>query len=127
MLNIDINSMSLVELSQHLEDLDRHKAEVLRSIEQRKKQEKKAVTQQLREFAASKGFSWDELFSDGTVVTKAKKGRGRYKSVPRFRNPQDPEQTWTGRGTRPQWFKDALNNGVDPQSMAIANPEGAAE
>ena len=127
MLNIDINSMSLVELSQHLEDLDRHKAEVLRSIEQRKKQEKKAVTQQLRELAASKGFSWDELFSDGTVATKAKNGRGRYKSVPRFRNPQNPEQTWTGRGTRPQWFKDALNNGVDPQSMAIANPEGAAE
>ena len=127
MINIDINSMSLVELSQHLEDLDRHKHEVLRSIEQRKKQEKKAVTQQLREFAASKGFSWDELFSEGAAPAKAKNGRGRYKSVPRFRNPQDPDQTWTGRGTRPQWFKDALNNGVDPQSMAIANPEGAAE
>ena len=122
MLNIDINSMSLVELSQHLENLERHKAEVLRSIEQRKKQEKKAVTQQLREFAASKGFSWNELFSDGTVATKVD-GRGRYKSMPRFRNPNNPDQTWTGRGTRPQWFKDALNSGVIPESMAIENAE----
>ena len=122
MLNIDINSMSLVELSQHLENLERHKAEVLRSVEQRKRQEKKAVTQQLREFAASKGFSWDELFSDGTVPTKID-GRGRYKSMPRFRNPNNPDQTWTGRGTRPQWFKDALNSGVSPQAMAIENAE----
>ena len=123
MLNIDISAMSLVELSKHLEDLERHKADVMRSIEQRKKQEKKVVAQELREYAASKGFSWNELFSDGTAAPKPKNGRGRYKSIPRFRNPQNPEQTWTGRGTRPQWFKDALNNGVTTESMAIANPE----
>ena len=120
MINIDISGMSFVELNQHLKDLDDHKADVMRTIEQRRKQEKKQVTQELKEFAASKGFSWQELFSDGAPAAP-KVGRGRYKSKPRFRNPNNPEQTWTGRGTRPQWFKDALNSGVDPQSMAIAD------
>ncbi|MCK5549998.1 MAG: H-NS histone family protein, partial [Hyphomicrobiaceae bacterium] len=32
-------------------------------------------------------------------------GRGKGKSVaPKYANPDDPSQTWTGRGRRPRWL-----------------------
>lgn len=32
-------------------------------------------------------------------------------SVPRYRNPADRTQTWSGRGRPPQWLKQELANG----------------
>ncbi|MCB1766993.1 MAG: H-NS histone family protein, partial [Candidatus Competibacteraceae bacterium] len=34
---------------------------------------------------------------------------GRRKGRPKYRNPADPDQTWTGRGKMPNWLKDAPN------------------
>ena len=34
---------------------------------------------------------------------------GRRKGKPKYRNPDNPEQTWTGRGKKPSWLKDALD------------------
>jgi len=41
------------------------------------------------------------------------------KNPPRFRNPANPSQTWSGRGRRPQWIKDAEANGTPLEAMAI--------
>lgn len=35
--------------------------------------------------------------------------------VPKFRNPANPEQTWTGRGKKPGWLKQA----ADPEALRI--------
>lgn len=32
---------------------------------------------------------------------------------PRFRNPGDPSQTWSGRGKRPRWVTDLLKTGME--------------
>ena len=40
--------------------------------------------------------------------------------VPKYRNPENPTQTWSGRGKRPQWFNDALKKrGVTTDSLMI--------
>ena len=119
MLNIDISAMSIPELSEHLMEIENHKNTVIKAIEQRKKQDKKALTQELKDFAESRGFSWDELFSNKGAPAANKVGRGRYKSEPKYCNPDDSTQTWTGRGTRPRWFKDALARGVSADQMLI--------
>lgn len=31
--------------------------------------------------------------------------------LPRYRNPDDPSQTWSGRGRQPTWVADALASG----------------
>jgi DNA-binding protein H-NS len=39
---------------------------------------------------------------------------------PKYRNPEDPSQTWTGRGKRPLWFVAALKKrGVTEESLLI--------
>jgi DNA-binding protein H-NS len=36
----------------------------------------------------------------------------------KYRNPDDPQQTWSGRGRQPQWFKEAIASGRAPSEMA---------
>jgi len=33
------------------------------------------------------------------------------KLPPKYRNPDNPEQTWAGRGLQPKWLTQALNSG----------------
>lgn len=40
---------------------------------------------------------------------------GRRKGKAKYRNPANPEQTWTGRGKKPNWLRDAPN----PESCRI--------
>ncbi|MCE5232266.1 MAG: H-NS histone family protein [Mizugakiibacter sp.] len=49
-----------------------------------------------------------------------KRGKRRGAGVPKYRNPADPSQTWTGYGKRPMWFQQALKrSGVTEESLLI--------
>lgn len=39
---------------------------------------------------------------------------------PRFANPADEEQTWTGKGRRPDWFVQAVEAGKSPEELMIS-------
>jgi DNA-binding protein H-NS len=39
----------------------------------------------------------------------------------KYRNPANPEQTWTGRGKRPQWLRDALDQGANLEEFAVVS------
>ena len=56
------------------------------------------------------GFSLDD------IVNAAAKGS---KGVPKYANPADPSQTWTGRGRKPNWVIDALANGQSMDDFAL--------
>ncbi len=50
--------------------------------------------------------------------------RGRAKSVkfkvkPKYRNPADPSQLWSGRGLKPRWFAAALAAGKKEKDLLI--------
>lgn len=62
--------------------------------------------------AAEFGFSLADLNA------KQKNGT-RAKAAPKYRNPENAEQTWTGRGRKPQWIIDALSAGADIAALEI--------
>ena len=45
--------------------------------------------------------------------------RTRRKVKPKYRNPADPSQTWSGRGKRPRWFHAALAGGKKEKDLLI--------
>ena len=66
----------------------------------------KAAEEAVREH----GFTLAEL----TPFVAQVPGRGRRRgaaegaaNAPRYRNPENPEQTWSGRGRRPRWVHEA--------------------
>jgi len=59
----------------------------------------------------------DEVFPGRGRPTR--KGRKLGKVKPKYRNPGDPGQTWTGRGKRPRWFAAALAAGKKDKDLLI--------
>lgn len=45
--------------------------------------------------------------------------RRKSSGKPRYRNPANPDQTWTGHGKRPGWLKRAVENGVNQEVFRI--------
>jgi len=53
--------------------------------------------------------------------TRGAKGAKKSAVAPKYRNPSNHEQTWSGRGKRPFWFVEALRRrGVTADSLLIA-------
>ncbi|MEX5728252.1 DNA-binding protein H-NS [Rhodovulum iodosum] len=92
---VDLDSMSLKELEKLRKNIDKA---IARLEVRRKDDARKAAEEAARQF----GFSLDEL-TDGKKPKKT--------SPPKYRNPEDPKQTWTGRGRQPRWIKDAIEAG----------------
>ena len=58
--------------------------------------EKSALRQKMAEMAEAAGMSLD------TVLGKGRKGKGSVAA--KYRDPKNPENTWTGRGRMPLWM-----------------------
>jgi DNA-binding protein H-NS len=61
----------------------------------------------------AEGLTFDDVFGQRPPRSK----RAGVSVAAKYRNPTDPEQTWSGRGKRPRWFNDALKTGVKEKDM----------
>lgn len=110
-MNPDLNNMSRKELEKLKRDVDR----ALSTVEDRERQAALAAAEKA---AAEHGFSLAELASD--LGAKGRKsGRGKAKTPPKYRNPENPDQTWSGRGRKPGWIVEAEAAGRDIADFAI--------
>ena len=93
-----------------LKDLTALHAKVQAAIEEKRVSERHEMRAKMEQMAKASGFSVSELFG-------GRKGKGS-KIAPKYRNPKDPSQTWTGRGRRPNWMVEA---GGDMKRFLIAS------
>jgi DNA-binding protein H-NS len=94
-------------------DLEKLKTDIEKALARVEIEEKKAARLAAEKAAKALGYSLDEL-SDVTLAKKpraAKTSDGRAKVAPKYRNPEDAEQTWTGRGRKPKWVEAYLAAG----------------
>ena len=66
----------------------------------------------------------------GSGRSKAAFGRGvRGKVAPKYRNPENPGETWAGRGLKPRWLAAALKSGKKLEDFSIggAGKDSAAK
>ena len=97
-----IDSLSLAEL----QELKFH---VQKKIDTRAKQERSSLIEKMDTMAKEKGFSGLEALMGGSGDEQAKPKR---KAVePKYRNPADPDDTWSGRGRKPRWVVALLDAG----------------
>ena len=93
-----------------LKDLTALHAKIQTAIDEKRVSERHEMRAKMEEMAKASGFSVSELFG-------GRKGKGS-KIAPKYRNPKDPSQTWTGRGRRPNWMVEA---GGDMRRFLIAS------
>ena len=78
----------------------------------REKQRRKDLRTELERRAAADGYKMGDIFPE--LGTGGANGRQRRKMPVKFRNPQNPEETWTGIGRLPKWVQAILaERGID--------------
>ena len=107
---MDLDALSLDELRDLRGNVDR----AIVSFEKRKRREAQAAAE---EAARKHGFSLAEL--TGTKPIRGLRSASASGQGPRYANPDNRNQTWSGRGRRPSWFRAHLEAGRDPENMAI--------
>ena len=101
--DVDLNEMSRDELVKLEKDVQK----ALKSYDQRKRTEAMAAA---KEAAREHGFALDELFQDTP---------GKSKGLPKYANPENPADTWTGRGRKPKWMEEKLAAGHSQDEFLI--------
>ncbi len=82
------------------------------------------VRGKITRFAKAEGYTIEELFGiAGTAGPDRKATRsaarvGR-KIAPKYRNPANPKETWTGRGRQPRWLAALIAKGKKPENFLI--------
>lgn len=95
--------------------LEKLKADIDKELTGRTKQKLVEARKAVEEAAKKHGFSLQDVLG-----TKSRgKAAGKPASAPKYRNPADASQTWSGRGRQPEWFKAAIAAGKSPDDMAI--------
>jgi len=92
-------------------DIDRMSFKELNDLEMRIRRAKSAAHEKTRTdlkdkveaMVAAAGFKMSDLFG-------GRGGKGR-KVAAKYANPDDPSETWTGRGRKPRWLAAKLKDG----------------
>lgn len=105
MADYDLEALSLSELKKMQKDV----AKAISTFEDRQKAEARAKVEAL---ARDLGYSLAEL-----VGTETKSSRAP--AAARYRHPENPALTRSGRGRKPHWFVDALAAGKTASELEI--------
>ena len=57
----------------------------------------------------------------GQVSVKGVRGGARGAVAPKYSNPENPAETWAGRGLKPRWLAAALKSGGKLEDFAIVS------
>ncbi|MNU82034.1 global DNA-binding transcriptional dual regulator H-NS [compost metagenome] len=125
-MSIDLSNLSAKELAALIRDAQKRKTVVA------KRQPITKVRAQLAAAAKKAGYSIEELFGAGAPAVKAvrgtkatkaagKTGRTLPKVAPKYRNPANPAETWTGRGKQPRWLAEFTKQGRKVEDFLIQN------
>jgi DNA-binding protein H-NS len=105
MAGIKLEKMSLKELLV-LE------AKLKRAIAEARQRGRVELKEKIAALAANSGFSVSELFGNG-------RGLKGSKVAPKYMNPDNKGETWTGRGRQPRWLVAKLAKGAKLDQFKI--------
>ena len=105
MADFDLEALSLNELKKKQKDI----AKAISTFEDRQKAQARA---KVEAFARDLGYSLAELVGADTKTSRAP-------AAAKYRHPENPALTWSGRGRKPRWFAEALSAGKTAEDMAI--------
>ncbi len=104
-----------------LKKLETRVQKAILSVEDKRKKEALAAVQK-----TAKEFGYSNLsdivggMSENRKPQKKRKSGTTKTSTPKYANPQNPSQTWTGKGRKPNWFIEATSRGVAASEMEIS-------
>jgi len=78
----------------------------------------KEARAELRELERKYSLTVEEILS-GNKTASEKSSDAKKTVAPKYRNPENAEETWTGRGKKPKWVEAALAQGQSIDALLI--------
>ena len=104
MASIDLSSLNIDQLSDLV-------GKAQSEMASREKQRRKDLRSELERRVSAEGYKMGDIFPE---FANGAGGRQRRKMPVKFRNPQNPDETWTGVGRSPKWVQALLaERGID--------------
>ena len=110
-----LEKMDKDELREELKARKDAVREVEKAIDQYDDRKTQEIRAEMEALAAKAGYKLDDIFGGGG----GKGGKPRAKGAPKYRHPENPSKTWTGKGRQPVWYKEHVEAGRDPAELAI--------
>lgn len=107
-MSIDISGLNAAELKELAVKIEKRTVAV-------EKETLQAALKEMRAIADKLGVA----FEDVIALHSGKGKKAATKSTAKYANPDDPAQTWTGRGRKPAWVKTALEAGKSIDDLTI--------
>lgn len=95
-----------------LRDLLDHETKIKRAISAARERSKAEAKNKVDAMLKGMGLSFGEIYG----------GRGSVKGskvAPKYRNPENPTETWTGRGRQPRWLAAKVKKGSKATDFLI--------
>jgi DNA-binding protein H-NS len=114
----NLDAMSIDEMWQLHE-------EISRVLSVRLTSEKRELEKRLAQLRREKEMRPSEP-PDAQSLNGAPRERRKYPRVfPKYRNPNEPSETWSGRGKQPRWLAAALKTGHTIEEFVISSAESS--
>jgi len=122
-MSIDLNTLSAKELESLINQARKRKTTL------NKRKPVSVVRKKLTLQARNEGYTIAELFGTGGAVVREPRAPGKTtakkvrkplgKVAPKYRNPANPTETWSGRGKQPRWLAAYTGNGRSVEEFLI--------
>ena len=120
-MSIDLSTLSPRELGNLITTAKKRQAQLS------KRAPLAQVRSKLTRLAKAEGYTIEELFGtasaarpgSGSARTAPRAGRRLGKVAPKYRNPENPKETWTGRGKHPRWMAALIAKGRKADDFLI--------
>ena len=108
MTNIDLAELDVEQLSDLFSN-------VQNELASRERQRRKDLRAEIERRVAAEGYTMADIVPELRVASSTSARRTR---PAQYRNPQDPEQTWSGVGRTPRWVQAILDErGIDVRAF----------
>ncbi|WP_242912774.1 H-NS family nucleoid-associated regulatory protein [Stenotrophomonas maltophilia] len=121
---IDLTGLSVKELRSLISTAEKQQTKILT------RPKAAAMRAKINKYVKDHGYTIKELYGvpDAAAPSKSKKTNVRRspsarklgKVAPKYRNPANPNETWTGRGRQPKWMAQLVAMGRSPSDFLIA-------
>ena len=112
---LNLDAMSIDEIWQLHE-------EISRVLSVRLTSEKRELEKRLAQLRLEKDMR-QSVPVDATLRDASRERRKYPRVFPKYRNPDEPSETWSGRGKQPRWLTTALKTGHTIEEFVISNLE----
>ncbi len=111
-MSTDLSKLSSSELQQLIEAAND-------MVKTRQQEELRAAYAEFEKIAGQYGVSVDQVLEAGRHTSRKGKKSPRKAIEPRYRNPDNGSETWTGRGKQPRWLAAMIQSGRKLEEFLI--------